>query len=268
MFYGDRRRLFKKEASALLSRNFAGVILGSFIVLAVFGGVFLVETLYASLFAAYFTQEVIAPVFLALEIFTLILLCPLLYGWISWLMQCMRERKLFPLHTIFYSYSSLDEVKKAVRVIVFYTLFTLAAALSVMLIIYAGDSIPSLFKGFGFGGIFSVILKILCTAAAFAVIIKSFGILCVMNISQTGEYSGIFDAFKTSARIMKGHKAETLFFILSFLPLAALSVFTFGILFVVYTLPYFLLSLCAYTDYLCRAYEARMNKAKETAQTT
>ncbi len=257
MFYGDKRRFLKKEASAIISDNLAGLVLGNFVTLVVFCGMFALELMYFSLFASYFPETVIIPVFVAVEIATLVFLCPLIYGWICWFSDCFREKRVSPMTGIFRCYSDIRSIRRALQVMIFYVLLALITAALVSLTVFIGVKLPTFFIGHDYAQLVTTLSSVAASVISLMIILHSFSALCVLKEFEQNERLGIFDAFKKSRAVMRGHKLEFLLFNLSFLPLSALSVFTFGILFAVYTIPYYIMSVVAYTGYLCEEYEAR-----------
>ncbi len=265
---GARRRVFKKSARQLLYSDWITQILAFILVGAVYAGLLQFGNVLGALFMYLTGNDNVYRIVLASYItFALILTVPLFYGLVIFEVKAIQGERprisdIFDVFSDFgnvmFSYTVFLHV--FLRAVVF---LVPAAALWIFTDFYYYEGIFGF--GFSFMGLDCIyfILK-LCVLVLFYLVIT------VVADKMTGVYISVIredvdvrDCFFVANVCMKHDKGEMLSVILSFAPLFALSMMTAGFLFVMYTLPYMLITLLVFAKYYYDRQQYASDKLKK-----
>ncbi len=251
----SRRKFFKKNAKKLLysdwlSQIFAFLIVGScFVGINSFGAN--LSLLVNSLTSSTKLYGVVYSVYFMLSFFFMI---PLLLGLVNFEIDALKNGK-GDLKTIFFAFESFDVLLECYRMCISLIgrallCFSPAIALAVFAEVYYERAI------FGFELSLSGIDVVFFVLRSLVVILAYVGFVFFARFVPA-VYIRILKPNLTSKQCFMASKvcmfentAEFVKMVLSFLPLCIASLFSFGLLFVLYTFPYMLITFVLYSKYL------------------
>ena len=256
----QRKHFFKAQSRKLLfsdwlTQVFAFLIVGSIYVgIVQFGAS--VSLLMESLTGNVYVPVLIYYIFLVVDFF---LLFPLAAG-IMYFEKSAIERGKGNIPDLFYFYQSSDELIRSCKVVLFALMKSFVFFLPSTLI---DHYLKNIYDGSFFGyknsvsGIDTVylslnVLMFVLAAAGFVLSSKN---IMGMYVCIERENTSVRDCFFVAKLCVLGSQREMAKLVFSFVPLFALSLFTLGFLFVMYTIPYVAITLTMFSKYL---YEKEM----------
>ncbi len=204
------------------------------------------------------TYNCIGAIFLFLFLCTAI---PLFYGLLVFFMRSAVGKPVSLLH-LFYAFNSFRMFFRSFalfwamlwRAVVHFTLPVLLVYETYLHIIYGSGNFYPVHTMLGFQT--SGIELTAYSTLLFLIALGHYaGYFYAVHLAIVHKRRSISLCFSAGAMITKGKDGATFaiaYLVYTFLPLILLSVLTFGILFVVYTLPYLLLSIFIQTDMVCK----------------
>ncbi len=270
---GNRRKIFKSEASEILKNNYLSCILASIVAIVAFAGLIGLKNAYLYAAYSYLPADGYKIFSVVSEAVTVLLCVPVAYGYFEWMAKLYINKSAFPIYEMFGIFSSL---KKIARSLVFFlemllkiiAYYIIPAAIFLLYLFYR----EVFFDFLGFGASDEVLAGIsdtfvglifLCTFIFATVAVSKYSAAFYILISD--ENISVRKAFAMSKKYMRGKKGEYAALVISFLPLFILSFFTFAVAFAAYVMPYFAISLMAYANYIYITNDAKHKESFDAA---
>lgn len=259
----SRRRFFKRAARRMLFSDwacqiFAFVVIGAFFVgVNHFGtsvGIILNEltqNIYLSSFIIYLFSFV-----------SFALVVPMLYGVISFEINAVHSEKGM-LTDLFCAFSSKECLVRSYSLFfhVFFrgVLFFLPAIVVYCFRVFVYEK--GMFIDISVGGVDVVyfLINTLFVVALYLGFVLSSGTFAGIYITVNVQKLPVEDCFFKAKKTLRGSRFELAKISMSFLPLFVVSLFSIGFLFVMYTIPYVVITLVMYSKYLFEKYNLAQN---------
>jgi len=251
-FYKERRKHFKREARIILRCNYARMTGAAAIMLLLFAGVNAVKINLiraAGLEFSFFAM----PAQLLFDLAALLFAMPMIFGILKMAVSVYSGAE-FTVGTMFDYFKSADGLMHCYRATAAIFVRTAAFLLPFLAVgsvmKYVREELELLFPGNLNADLIMLAVTVIYLICAFAAVVTAmryaaFLYLCVKNPERE-----VCDMLKKSAALMRGNKAESAAFFLSFAPLAVVSIFTAGLLFIFFTIPYILFAYVSFMSYL------------------
>ena len=251
----SRRKFFKRCARKILFSDWVSHVLAFFVFGTVLAG--LVQfgmgamMLFEQITANYYLSSVVVSVYVLFAVFLSI---PMLYG-LMYFEICAVEDGKCDLRNLFYCFATGEKLIRSYALffrllIKTFLCFIPAAAVFVCLLCVYDDAslgIGYFVKNVNLVGLLCETVFVVLILLGLVLSAKHFvGAYICVRFPETK----IKDAFFIAKVCTYDSKAEVTKLILSFVPLLFVSLYTFGLLFVMYSLPYMLLSFILMSKYL------------------
>ncbi len=250
----SRRRFFKRAARRMLFSDWTRQIVAFLVVFAFFIGVN-----YFGISASGVLYEIMENAAVSTFVISFLLFAsfafaiPLFYGLLGFEINAISGKKT-ELSSIFSAFSDFDIVMRSYVLffrMLFQCIFGFLPAIALFCFknyFYEGGMLGEL----TFAGI-DVILFLINTLLILLLylgIVLSANLFVGVYISIKREDMQVEECFYEAKKCIKGSRAELAKTALSFLPLFVVSLFTIGFLFVMYTIPYMVITLLMFSKYL------------------
>lgn len=187
---------------------------------------------------------------------------PMLYGLVSFEINALSNEK-GKLSEIFCAFSSSESLLRSYSL--FFNVFFrcilcfLPAVLIYCFRVFVYED--GMFFSFSLGGIDVVyfLLNTLFVVALYLGIVMSAGTFVGIYITVRREDKPVEDCFFLATKSIRGNRFEMTKIAISFFPLFVLSLFSIGFLFVMYTIPYMIITLVMFSKYLYDKYNLALN---------
>lgn len=259
----SRRRFFKRAARRMLFSDWVCQILAFVVVGAFFIGVNhfgtsvglivceLTQNIYLTGFVIYFFAFV-----------ALAMVIPLLYGLVSFEINAVSNEKGV-LSDLFCAFSSGESILRSYSLffnVIFRCIFLYLPAIATYCFrtfVYE----KGMFFSFSVGGIDVVyfLLNTLLVITLYLGFVLSIGVVAGIYITVKIEDKRVEDCFFLAKIVLYKNRFELAKIAISFLPLFVLSLFSIGFLFVMYTVPYMMITFVMYSKYLYEKYTLAQN---------
>ena len=251
----SRRRFFKRTAKSILFSDWINQILAFLIVGALYNGIFefgvsgmiLIDEVTGNWFVS-------TSLLLLYSLLAAAVIIPLFYGLVVYEINAVEKRKgnITDIFTPFSSATLMIRSYKLFVYLLFKTILCMLPAVLTALLLFGEQfeffSLEAfVWNNINFAYLLIVTLLFICIFAGMVLSVKQFvgAFICVLKPSMR-----IRDCFFTSKVCCYGSRAEVARLMISFLPLMWLSLYTAGLLFVMYSLPYMLITLVLQSKYL------------------
>ncbi len=269
--YLQRRRYFKKNARGIIYSDWLSQI---FVFAAVMVSVAGLNSIYGGLMTLAYNVanndmfSYMISVFYTFLTFAFVL--PLVYGVIHFEILAFENKKP-SVSRVFDAFANTEKLTRTYKTFLSFVLRIIPVFIPVFLL-----------SGFIQSPLYYSILKTEYTVGNIDVVYLSFNIVLLifvfLSLSFTGKHIvGLFiavknqeqsvgECFRLGKNVCSGYTAELCLMTFSFVPLIVVSMFTLGIMFIVYTLPYILLTFSGMTEFLYSKYMCKQ-KARENQKT-
>lgn len=251
-----RRVLIKKEARKTLYNDWVMRILAFVITGACSIGI-MQFGVSLSLVLEGITQNVKLSLlfYLVYILLSIVLVVPLFYGLVYAFVFSDTQNGKIKLGDLFYAFSEVDILMRSYRLFLYTLIKLLVCFLPALLLNFFVETYY--YQGllfvestlYGFDLVYFALKSIVMVFAFFGFVLSVKNILGIY-VSVKREDKQISECFFVSRILCDGAKGELAMCAVSFFPLMLLSLFTFGFLFVMYTLPYMLITFIIYSKYL------------------
>lgn len=245
MHFSERRRFFKKLAISALYENALGNILSTLLLATVCLGAVYTASLIGELSASFLTEEEASRIVLLIDFVGLLFCFPVVYGYLS-RMNGISQKKSLPVSAMFDVFSNAKELALAYRCLLLLT--------SPLIIVAGVAFLTAMLLGFAdlthIGGMASLLTAVVAILAALALIPMLCKCICAVFVCINGGAS-VLSGYRQAKTILKGIRLEFVIFNLSFVPWYLASLFTFGIMQIVFVIPYHIISDLVFLRYAC-----------------
>ena len=255
MVTSERRKFFKRQARAALLGDWVNQILAFFITSVCFVGInMLGSAMYALLsdIGAYTEYIGYFPSFY--YVLSLFLTVPLICGVFRFEMLEFDGNK-GTVGDVFFAFSSSEQLSRCYKIFFSFAVRFLPPFIPAFAVLYYAREIYAYDATLLHTELFGVDIAYFLLCTLFAVL------FCAALVYNGGNLVGLYYAvrlddedigacFLMGKAASRSSRGEISMLVLSFVPLFASSLFTFGLLFIIYTLPYFLLSFIYLSEYL------------------
>lgn len=250
----SRRRFFKREARKKLYSDWINQILVFVIVGAFFVGINYFGTSVAIIVSELSDKLIVADcVSLAFAVVSMAFTVPMLYGIVKFEINTVSEEKAV-LSDVFNVFSDSQTVLRSYNLffnVLFRGVVSFLPAIALCFFKHLAYDYGFV-RTYSYYGVdvVSFLLNTVFVLFIYLGIVFSANLFTGIYISVKDENKHIEDCFYEAKKCMRGSKLEVALLALSFLPLFVVSLFSIGFLFVLYTVPYMLITFIMFSKYL------------------
>ncbi len=252
---GKRRRFFKRTARKLLYRDWLSHIFAFLMAGAVYFGLMQFGSGVAAAFIMLGNNEYLGLLwFSVFAVIALYIMIPVVYGIFNFEINALKnERSRLP--DVFFAFESSKMLVRSYKTALYalwksFLYFIPAVALGVFNGRYYTQGIfGKTLSVFGYDALFLLLETVFVILIAVGVILSS-KVFVGIYVTVERPEDTVTNCFFTANMCCASSKREMTKLVFSFLPLFVLSLFTFGFLFVMYTIPYMFLCITMFSKYL------------------
>lgn len=259
----SRRRFFKRAARRMLFSDWVCQIFAFIVVGAFFVGVNHFGTSVGIVMNELTQNELLASFVIYFFTFlSLALVIPMLYGVISFEINAISNEKSV-LSDIFCAFSSSESIVRSYSL--FFNVFfrcilgflPAVAVYSFKLFVYEEGMLLTFF--IGNVDAVSFVINTLFVIALYLGIVMSSGLFVGIYITVMRGDLPVEDCLFAAKKCLRGNRFEFAKTVISFLPIFVVSLFSMGFLFVMYTIPYMIITFVMFAKYLYEKYNFVLN---------
>jgi len=267
-----KRKFFKNEAKRIIFSEWLNAVIATLVVVLVIAGLSAIQSAYLYLLSKQLSQNATIAVSVFFNVASALVFLPVLFGYIIWCVQ-KYEGDAAPVSNVFEVFSTPENLGRAYAVTLAFlmravVLFAIPVLLNYFLKLntiriekHLSEIYPILPE------LFTVVSKLFILffySIAFSMTAKLF---MFVYIAIKNPDMSLRMCSSKAAKLMRGHKVESVVLNFSFFGWILLSLFTAGVLFVIFVIPYMLLSIISFCSYLYAKNDNNLNNLEHVSLT-